>query len=50
MFRAQFAHHQEDNDANCIYAASGIVTLCNMYNLRRPPDDELIALETCRGI
>jgi len=26
-FRAQSAHHQEVNDANCTYAASGIVTL-----------------------
>jgi len=76
MFRAQPAHHQEVNEANCTYAASGIVTLCkwpscttvkrlyktvtcrqwryqrlHVYNLRRwPPDDERIALETCRGI
>jgi len=28
IFRAQSAHHQEVNDANCAYAASGIVTLC----------------------
>jgi len=28
MFRAQSAHHQEVNDANCTYAASGIVTVC----------------------
>jgi hypothetical protein len=28
MFRAQSAHYQEVNDANCTYAASGIVTLC----------------------
>jgi len=28
MFRAQSAHHQDVNDANCTYAASGIVTLC----------------------
>jgi hypothetical protein len=28
MFRAQSAHHQEVNDANCTYAACGIVTLC----------------------
>ena len=28
MFRAHSAHHQEVNDANCTYAASGIVTLC----------------------
>jgi len=28
MFRAQSAHHQEVNDANCTYSASGIVTLC----------------------
>jgi hypothetical protein len=27
MFRAQSAYHQEVNDANCAYAASGIVTL-----------------------
>jgi len=27
MFRAQSAHHQEVNDANCTYAASRIVTL-----------------------
>jgi len=29
MFRAQSAHNQEVNDANCTYAASGIVTLCS---------------------
>jgi len=28
MFRAQSAHHREVNDANCTYAASGIVTVC----------------------
>ena len=28
MFRAQSAHDQEVNDANCTYAASGIVTYC----------------------
>jgi len=28
VFRAQSAHYQEVNDANCTYAASGIVTLC----------------------
>jgi len=28
MFRAQFAHYQEVNDANCTYATPGIVTLC----------------------
>jgi hypothetical protein len=28
MFRAQSAHHQEVNDVNCTYAASGIVILC----------------------
>ena len=28
MFRAHSAHHQEVNDANCTYAASGNVTLC----------------------
>ena len=28
MFRAQSAHRQEVHDANCTYAASGIVTLC----------------------
>ena len=28
MFRAQSAHHQEVNDADCTYAVSGIVTLC----------------------
>ena len=28
MFRAQSAHPQDVNDANCTYAASGIVTLC----------------------
>jgi hypothetical protein len=27
MFRAHSAHHQEVNDANCTYAASGIFTL-----------------------
>jgi hypothetical protein len=28
MFKAQSAHHQEVNDANCTNAVSGIVTLC----------------------
>jgi hypothetical protein len=28
MFRGQSSHHQEVNDVNCTYAASGIVTLC----------------------
>jgi len=28
MFRAQSAHHQEVDDANCTCAASGIITLC----------------------
>ena len=28
IFRAQSAHHQEVNDADCTYAPSGIVTLC----------------------
>jgi hypothetical protein len=28
MCRAHSAHHQEVHDANCTYAASGIVTLC----------------------
>jgi hypothetical protein len=28
MFQAQSTHHQEVNDANCTYVASGIVTLC----------------------
>jgi hypothetical protein len=28
MFRVQSADHQEANDANCTYAASGIVNLC----------------------
>ena len=30
MFGAQSAHHKEVNDANCTYAASGIVicTIC----------------------
>jgi len=56
MFRGQSAHHQEANDANFTYTASGIVTLwryqkLHMYNLRRwPPDDGRIALEACRGI
>jgi hypothetical protein len=27
MFRAQSAHHQEVNDANCTYAASGRTSL-----------------------
>ena len=26
MFRAHSAHHQEVNNANCTYAASGIVS------------------------
>ena len=28
MFQAQSAHHREVDDANCTYAASGIITLC----------------------
>ena len=28
MFREQSAHHQEVNDTNCTYAASGIVAPC----------------------
>ena len=28
MFQAHSAHHQEVHEANCTYAASGIVTLC----------------------
>jgi len=28
MFQAQSAHHQEVNDADYTYAASGIVILC----------------------
>jgi len=28
MFRAHSAHHQEVNDVNCTYAASGIVIVC----------------------
>jgi len=28
MFRAQYAHHQEVNDANCTYAASGCTRIC----------------------
>jgi len=32
MFRAQSAHHQEVSDANCTYAASGIVQMLHfMY-------------------
>jgi len=61
MFRAQSAHHQEVNDANCTYAASGIVALCKWPSCatakaclsgctRRSLDDERTALETCRGI
>jgi len=28
MFPAHSAHHQEVHNANCTYAASGIITLC----------------------
>jgi hypothetical protein len=28
MFRAHSAHHQEVDDANCTYAASGILSDC----------------------
>ena len=38
MFRAQSAHHQEVNDANCTYAASGIVTLCTRRSLAESDD------------
>ena len=55
MFRAQSAHHQEVNDANCTYAASGIVTLCKSPSLAVAQDGHLQRvtipeLETSRGI
>jgi hypothetical protein len=30
MYRAQPAHHQEINDANCTYAASGILMMSGL--------------------
>ena len=37
MFRVQSAHHQEVNNANCTYAASGIVTLCKWPSCATTP-------------
>jgi len=34
MFRVQSDHHQEV-DANCTYAASGIVTLCKWLSVHK---------------
>ena len=45
MFRAQSAHHQEVNDANCTYAASVVVTLCKLPSCATAKE-----VETCRGI
>jgi len=38
MFRAHSAHHQEVNDVNFTYAASGIVTLCKWQSLAESDD------------
>jgi len=38
MFRARSAHHQEVNDADCTYAASGIVSLCKCPSLAESDD------------
>jgi len=38
MFQAQSVHHQEVNDANCTYAASGIVTLYTRRSLAEGDD------------
>jgi hypothetical protein len=48
MFRAQSAHHQEVNDANCTYAASGIVTLCKLYYAARPTKYQDLHCETSK--
>jgi hypothetical protein len=59
MFQAQSPHHQEVNDVNCLSLTDAqdsqlqTVTIpeaaCTQLR-RRPPDDERIALETCREI
>jgi hypothetical protein len=42
MFREHSAHHQEVHDANCTYAASGIVTLCkSCATVNKEQDDQL---------
>jgi len=37
MFRAHSAHHQEVHDADCTYAASGIVTVCRWMSCATAP-------------
>jgi len=49
MFRAQSAHHQEVNDANCTYAASGIVTLCKWQATNGCTRRSLAESEDTRG-
>jgi len=41
MFRAQSAHHQEVNDANCTHAASGIVTVCKGLSCATAKEQEI---------
>jgi len=46
MFRAHSAHHQEVHDANCTYAASGIVTPCKWLSCATT--ERLHKTVTCR--
>ena len=45
MFRAQSAHHQVD--ANCTYAASGIVTLCKCLSCATAKEGRQSFLSGC---
>jgi len=44
MFRAHSAHHQEVHDANCTYAASGIVTLCKRLSCATAEEGPSLAI------
>jgi len=48
MFRVQSAHHQEVNDVNCTYAASGIVTLCKRLSCATAKELLPYKTVTCR--
>ena len=44
MFRAHSAHHQEVNDVNCTYAASGIVALCKRLSFATAKEGPSLAV------
>jgi hypothetical protein len=50
MFRAQSAHHQEVNEVNCTYAASGIVTLCKWLSCSTAKDGLFLSSCTRRWL